>query len=146
MSDVLVVDDDEGIAGAVADILEWEGHTVRVAPHGLEGLRLLSEHLPDLIVLDVEMPELSGPDMASRLIIEDAGRELIPIVLLSGVDNLSQIAEVVGTPYSLAKPCHMDHLIDVANRALAERVAPTPAKRPPAQHDARADDAAAPHR
>ena len=129
MADVLVVDDDESVADAVADIFSLEGHVVRVARNGSEGLRLLSDRLPDLIVLDVEMPVLTGPEMASRLLIEDAGRERIPIVLLSGVADLRQVAAIVGTPYALPKPCPLNALLEQANRALSERKAPSPQRR-----------------
>jgi DNA-binding response OmpR family regulator len=127
MSDVVVVDDDADLAEAVADILESEGHAVRIARDGEHGLRLLAERLPELIVLDIEMPVLSGPEMAKRLIVEDAGRERIPIILLSGAATLFQIAVLVGTPYALAKPCEVDTLLDVIRHALTERLAPHPA-------------------
>ena len=127
MSDVVVVDDDADLAEAVADILELEGHAVRIAPDGRQGLRLLAERLPELIVLDIEMPVLSGPEMAKRCIIEDAGRERIPIILLSGAAALRHIAALVGTPYALAKPCELDSLLGVIRRALTEHLAPHPA-------------------
>jgi CheY-like chemotaxis protein len=131
MADVLVVDDDQFIAQTVADILLGEGHTVRIGENGADGLRLLAERLPDLVFLDVEMPMLTGPEMAHRMLIEDAGRELIPIVLLSGVANLRPVAELVGTPYVLGKPCDLDDLLETAARALTERIAPAPKLRAP---------------
>lgn len=129
MADVLVVDDDEFIAQAVADVLTDEGHTVRTGENGADGLRLLTERLPDLLILDVEMPLLTGPEMSHRMMIEDAGRERIPIVLLSGVADLRPIAELVGTPYALGKPCELDALLATAKLALTEQVAPTPKAR-----------------
>jgi CheY-like chemotaxis protein len=126
MADVVIVDDDESIAEAVAEIMISLGHTARLGENGAEGLRLLAERLPDLLFLDVEMPLLTGPEMAHRMLIEDAGRERIPIVLLSGAANLKRIAKLVGTPYVLAKPCTLVELVATANRALAERLAPAP--------------------
>jgi DNA-binding NtrC family response regulator len=126
MADVLVVDDDGPLAEAVADVLVEEGHAVRIAADGVEGLRCLNERLSDLIVLDVEMPALSGPEMAVQMIILDAGRERIPVVLLSGVADLSAVAAAVGTPYALAKPCTLDALVRVTREALRARVAPRP--------------------
>jgi DNA-binding NtrC family response regulator len=130
MADLLVVDDDALVAGTVADILMDEGHTVRTARNGAEGLWLLSERLPDVIVLDVEMPQLSGPDMARQMMIENVGRERIPIVLLSGAVNLGRTAALLGTPYALEKPCKLDALLETTQRALTERRAPSP--QPPA--------------
>ncbi len=50
------------------------------------------------------MPVL-GPEMAKRCIVEDAGRERIPIIPAQGAASLRQVAALVGTPYALAKPC-----------------------------------------
>jgi CheY-like chemotaxis protein len=126
MADVVVVEDDSAFAEAVADVLASEGHTVRIGQDGEQGLKLLTERLPDLIVLDVEMPVLTGPEMAARALVHDAGQELIPIVLLSGVADLSRVAAVIGTPYVLKKPCDLVALIETTSKALREQVAPQP--------------------
>jgi CheY-like chemotaxis protein len=135
MADVMVVDDDGSVAEAVADVLAGDGHEVRIAADGAAALQLLSERLADLIVLDVEMPVLTGPEMAGRCLIEDAGRERIPIVLLSGVKNLREVAALVGTPYALSKPCPVDGLLAMTRKALRERIAPQP-PRPSAEQRA----------
>jgi CheY-like chemotaxis protein len=126
MADVLIVDDNEDLAALVAMILEGYGHGVRIAHDGAAGMEALAEGLPDLLVLDVDMPVLDGPGMAYRMLVEDCGRELIPIVLLSGTMDLVQVARRIGTPYVLAKPCEPDRLLRVIDRAIAERTAPRP--------------------
>lgn len=124
---VLIVDDDEDVLEALGDLLTLEGHDVRLAHDGIEGLeRLASQHF-DLILLDVEMPRLSGPEMAVRMLVRDAGLERIPIVLLSGKLGLDRVAKAVGTPYFLAKPYTVDQLADAMERALTERAPPRPA-------------------
>jgi CheY-like chemotaxis protein len=84
MADLLVVDDDDDIGDMLADILRELGHTVRVGRNGEQGLTLLEERLPDAVLLDVEMPALTGPQMAVRMFLHDVGQEEIPIVLQSG--------------------------------------------------------------
>ena len=128
MANVLVVDDDSSVSEAIAEILASEGHAVQIAADGLEGLRRMFEALPDLIVLDIEMPVLSGPEMAKQILIADAGHELIPIVLISGVADLRQVAVLVGTPYALPKPCGLDALLDVTAEALRVRTPPQPSR------------------
>ncbi len=108
------------------DLLASCGNTVRVALNGSEGLHRLDERLPDLILLDVEMPVLNGPDMAYQMLIADAGRERIPIVLLSGVVDLPRVAARVGTPYSLGKPYGVDALLGLLDLALHEKTPPRP--------------------
>ena len=56
----------------------------------------------------------------------DVGRERIPIVLLTGVANLSQIAALVGTPYFLEKPFALNKLLALVAKALSERIPPHP--------------------
>jgi DNA-binding NtrC family response regulator len=126
MASLLVVDDDLDMTDAFAEILRMEGHDVRIARNGREGLACLAEDVPDLILCDVEMPVLNGPDMAYQVILMNAGRERVPIVLTSGVAGLRRVAQNVGTPYLLSKPFTVEQLVDTLNRALVERRPPQP--------------------
>jgi len=126
MADLLVVDDDPDLREVLADILGGLGHKVRIACNGEEGLELLDEELPDLVLLDVEMPALDGPGMAYRMLVTNLGKEKIPILLLSGVIDLHLVAAKVGTPYFLGKPYAFEALVPMLERALAERTAPHP--------------------
>src|SRR5262249_45946915 len=99
MPSLLIVDDDQDVAEPLGEILGEAGYDVRFGANGKEGLNRVAESLPDAVLLDVEMPILSGPDMAHQLFVDDVGREKIPIILLAGVVNLSRIAALVGTPY-----------------------------------------------
>jgi CheY-like chemotaxis protein len=123
---LLVVDDDRDVADLLAEAVGSGGHEVRVANDGEQGLALVAGSRPDLVLLDVEMPLLNGPDMAYRMFVRDCGDEKIPIVLLSGAMGLRDAAAVVGTPYFLAKPYTLDALNTVMARALAERKPPHP--------------------
>jgi len=75
------------------------------------------------------MPILDGPGMAHQMLLHDAGQESIPIVLVSGRDDLPQIARRMGTPYFLARatPGFGKALLGVLDRALAEQRAPAAA-------------------
>ncbi len=125
---VLVVEDDDDVRFLIEMFLANDGYEVRTARNGEMGLALLADlsDLPDLIVLDVEMPVLSGPGMSARLLVENAGRESIPIVLVSGAVDLSAIAKRIGTPYMLAKPFDPKRLLGLVARAAEERRPPRP--------------------
>lgn len=127
MADVLIVEDDEEIAALIEMVVEDAGHTARVARHGEQGLEFLYDRLPDAVVMDVEMPILDGPGLSYRMLVENAGKEKIPIVMVSAVCDLRAVARRVGTPYFLAKPFLPDDLIALLARALRERRAPRPA-------------------
>lgn len=126
MADVVVVDDDEDVGWLLQEVLEGQGHAVRWAHDGEEGLKLLRERLPDLAVVDVEMPKLDGPGMAYRMFVHNVGLENIPIVLVSGVFDLRRLATRVGTPYFLSKPFDADDFERMTRRALTERALPRP--------------------
>lgn len=126
MADLLVVDDDEDLRDALAAILISLGHTVRIARNGEEALDLLDQRLPDAVLLDVEMPVLDGPSTAYRMLVNDLGKENVPIVLLSGVLDLHLVATKVGTPYFLGKPYTFEALLPLLDRALTERRTPHP--------------------
>lgn len=126
MADVLIIDDDIDSADALAEIMRSEGHDVRVGYNGQDGLRLARERIPQVALLDVEMPLLDGPGMAHEMFLHDMGLEEVPVLLLSGVPNLQAVAARVGTPYFLGKPYRLEQVLALVDRALRERVAPQP--------------------
>lgn len=126
MAELLVVDDDRDLRETLAELLRLSGYAVRAAVNGWEGLSMAGAQTPDLIILDVEMPLLDGPGMARVLVTRDAGLEKIPIVLVSGMYDLTAVAAKIRTPYFLAKPYSFETLIELVGRALAERTPPRP--------------------
>jgi DNA-binding NtrC family response regulator len=124
MARLLIVDDDKDVAALLADELYARGHDVRLGHDGAEGLRLVAEERPDVVLLDVEMPVLSGPQMAALMALRDRGDESVPIILLSGVVDFGRVVAQVGTPYFLQKPYTMESLVALVERALAERTPP----------------------
>jgi DNA-binding NtrC family response regulator len=125
---LLLVDDDNDIVAALGDLLRDEGHQVHVASTGEQGLVVLrASPLPDVLVLDVDMPVLGGPGMAHKMLVHDAGEENVPIILMSGRANLAEIARQMGTTYFLRKPPTLDEFLGLLDRALRERRAPSSA-------------------
>src|ERR671926_852609 len=80
---VLIVDDDERVREYVRVNLEMEGYAVREAGSADEGLAVLEDASPDLILLDVMMPEVDGWEMLRRLQ-ERHGVGAIPVIMFSG--------------------------------------------------------------
>ena len=128
MAHLLLVDDDDDIVEALGDLLRGEGHDVHSASTGEEGLVVLrASPLPDVLVLDVDMPILGGPGMAHKMLLHDAGEEMVPIILMSGREDLSGIAKEMGTRYVLKKPPTLAAFLAVLDRALRERLPPASA-------------------
>ncbi|MBP1634132.1 MAG: kdpE [Acidobacteria bacterium] len=76
---ILLVDDDTAIQRALGPLLAARGYDARMAPTGAEALRLFAEESPDLVVLDLGLPDLDGSEVCRRL---RAGSK-VPIVVLS---------------------------------------------------------------
>jgi CheY-like chemotaxis protein len=126
MANILLVEDDPAVLMTLSFILETEGHVVRAAANGFEGLRCMKECTPELTVSDIEMPVLDGPSMALEIFYEDHGLEKVPLIILSGFPDISLIARQVGTPYFLSKPFEIDALSRLVEQALRERIPPIP--------------------
>ena len=137
MAKLLIVDDDSDLADLLEEALLERGHVIRRAHDGEQGLRDLAICLPDAVLLDVEMPVLDGPSMAYEMHVRDNGLESIPIVLMSGIVGLRRIAERVGTPYFLGKPYSLDAVLALCDRALRERIPPSPSPEPTASASVR---------
>ena len=123
MANILIVDDDSDIAEGLAELLFAVGHETRSAANGVEGLRRITEDVPDVVLLDAEMPVLDGPGMARTLGDRHAGQRPIPIVVLSGSADIRNIARRMGTPHFLKKPFSLALLIEVIAAALTSDLA-----------------------
>ena len=86
MGSVLIVDDIEGNARLIESLLVPDGHTVRIAGGGAEALQLVRADPPDLVLMDVMMPNVDGFE-ACRVIKQDSSTRLIPVVLVTALDN-----------------------------------------------------------
>ncbi|MDB4936215.1 MAG: Two-component response regulator [Labilithrix sp.] len=130
MANVLVIDDDADQLGLCRELLERAGHHVTSGSGGRAGLLSMKTGvLPDCVLLDVDMPEMSGPGMAHQMLLNDAGEQNIPILLVSGRHDLPEIAGRMGTPYFLTKATldYGQKLLRILARALRERRGPTTA-------------------
>jgi CheY-like chemotaxis protein len=81
---ILVVDDNVNLQIAFKKVLTSSGYQVELASDGEEGLRLARETRPDVIVLDMMLPKLSGLDVL-RALKQDHATERIPVIALSGL-------------------------------------------------------------
>lgn len=77
---LLVVEDDESMAVALREGFGFEGYRVLSATDGLQALQMVAEHRPDLMILDVMLPKISGLEVCRRLRSDDDG---LPIIMLT---------------------------------------------------------------
>ena len=116
---VLIVDDDERVREYVRVNLEMEGYAVREAGSADEGLDVLEDVSPDLILLDVMMPEVDGWEMLQR-VHERHGVGAIPVVMFSGKVNerSAEQATARGAQAFVGKPFDPQQLIEQAKQLL----------------------------
>jgi len=91
MPRVLIVEDDDAMAVALKDGFAYEGYEVRLAHDGAAGLKLATASAPDLIILDIMLPKLSGMDVCRRL--RRSGSK-VPVIMLTARGQ--EIDKVIG--------------------------------------------------
>jgi two-component system, OmpR family, response regulator len=107
---VLVVDDEPSIRELVSTVLRYEGFDIATAASGNEALREVERFRPDLVVLDVMLPDLSGFDVQRRLV--ESGRRL-PVIFLTARDAVEDRVRglTIGGDDYLTKPFSLEELV-----------------------------------
>jgi len=129
-SQILVVEDDLHMRIFISTVLETSGYDATAARDGKEGIQKAKEVPPDLIILDVMMPEEGGVSMYRQLKADDKLRG-IPVIMLSGVDSQSFLHSLrmmnIGLQDPLPdpeayveKPPKAEHLLKVVERLLKD--------------------------
>ena len=119
MASILIVDDDEDIRELLKYNLERDNHTVRAVENGLKCLEAVASEKPDLILLDVMMPEMDGIEVCEQLKADETYNSIIICFLTARNEDYSQIAglEAGGDDY-VSKPIKPKVLISRINALL----------------------------
>ena len=117
---ILVADDEPEVVDLVRMVLEMEGYTVLNAGDGEETVVRAQADRPDLILLDVRMPKLSGLSVLDRLN-EDPVTAAIPVIMLSVVTTYPEVRTALqrGATAYLAKPFELREMSRLVGRVLA---------------------------
>jgi chemosensory pili system protein ChpA (sensor histidine kinase/response regulator) len=117
---IAYVDDDLELRTVVSQFLEEEGYEVMLAADGDEGVGLILQERPDMVILDVMMPKQNGWEVAKSL---RAHPELsdLPILMLTGIGaTLNEMtAPLYGANAHLDKPFEFDELLDKVQKLLS---------------------------
>ncbi len=120
-SKILIIDDQEDFCEFVKWSLESTGRfEVLVSTDGPSGLALARSEQPELILLDIRMPQMNGPEAADRLLHDDETRD-IPIAFITGLLQREEVADrggyIHGFPF-ITKPITKDELVRQVNAAF----------------------------
>ena len=134
---ILIADDDESERRMLAEYLEQEGYRVEQAADGRQALAAMANFLPDLIILDVKMPELDGLEVVRRV----HATSNVPIIITSRlVDDMDRIAGLsAGSDDYVTKPVRPRELV-LRLQGLLRRAEAAEAAQPVLEGDLRFDD------
>lgn len=125
---VLVIDDQPFFTNMLRGALEQQGFRVLVANSGADGLALAKKHVPDAILLDIEMPVMDGFAVCEQLRKDDAVKH-VPILILTGTNNpkLNERAFKAGADIVTLKVLSTERLVNMIRLAIGKGKAAPPA-------------------
>ncbi len=110
---ILIIDDEPFLLKVLLVRLKHWGYDALGAENGPDGLVLIRQNMPDLIILDKEMPGMNGEDVV-RLIRRDPALKQIPIIMISAdVENIEACTKSCGIEHYLTKPCEPEDLLEM---------------------------------
>ena len=119
---VLLVEDDAWIRCFIRDVLSDEGYAVVEAADGRTGLRLATERCPDVVLLDLAMPDVTGMDVLHDLKRAQATQR-VPVLVLSAFTRVLPERDVASVAGVLPKPVEVSKLLAAIEEALGSDAA-----------------------
>jgi signal transduction histidine kinase/CheY-like chemotaxis protein len=128
MAAILVVDDDASARDLLTTVLGYAGHQVRQAHDGAEGMTLVEQGAPALIIVDLLMPTMDGMEFVRKLR-ENRATAAIPVIFYTAsylASEAQNLANVCGVTHIITKPAEPEQIFAVVNSALGEKDTPLP--------------------
>lgn len=118
---ILIVEDEESLLKLESILLTSKGYDVRGVSNGREALEAIAEEKPDLVLLDIMLPEIDGFEVCQR-IKDDPETKAIPVVMLTAKKSREDMArgEKVGADWYITKPFKSVMVIETIQRFLAK--------------------------
>ena len=114
---ILIADDDQSVRRSLAQVLEQENYQVFLAHNGREAIRQFQQHLPDLVLLDLNMP---GKDGWEALKAMDSTEPLTPVIVITARPNQLERAQGEGVDAIMEKPLDLPVLLDAMEGLLVQ--------------------------
>jgi two-component system, OmpR family, KDP operon response regulator KdpE len=115
---ILVVDDEPEVRKLMEHFLTGKGYEVRLAENGRVGLAALESFTPDLVLLDMHMPELDGAETLRQLVLRSPTLPVIMVTVNEDVETTSRLLQLGAADY-VPKPFNLDYLEQAINIQLS---------------------------
>ena len=121
MSTILIVEDNEKNMKLVRDILRHNKYTTLEAANGLDGVRLACESRPDLVLMDIQLPDIDGIEALRRIRLERA-LDALPVIAVSASVMPDDQQKIVASGFDafITKPINLKQFLATVQRLLAE--------------------------
>jgi len=116
---ILILEDDTHIVDYLSDLFQENGYEIITASDGKEGLAKVKEEKPDLITLDVQMPERWGT-IFKRILNKKEEFKDIPVVVISGIEKSEVLEKSEGVVAYLSKPFDRDELLKIVKNTIGD--------------------------
>ena len=117
MANILIIDDESSIRETLEIFLTKKGHNVYQAPNGTEGLMLFARHKPDVVILDIRLPDLNGLEVLRRIQKDECPAKIIMVTSYQDMQTAIQTMQQGAYDY-LRKPLDIDDMERVIEQAL----------------------------
>ena len=122
---ILIIDDNTSILQILDVFLTGEGYRVLTAENGLDGMKMIQEHHPDGIILDLNLPKMSG-QVVAELVSKDPELKKIPVLLLTGTTVITEDDDdlIFGITHQFSKPISHHKLLSTLDSMTDRTVRP----------------------
>ncbi|MDD3899158.1 MAG: response regulator [Syntrophomonadaceae bacterium] len=116
---ILIVDDQKGVRRLLEELFKKEGWDVRIAGDGLDAIDKVEEMVPDLILMDVKMPNMNGLEATQEIMLRNPG---IPIIMMTAYGEIEVVKQALeaGVKRCISKPFDIVMLRDMVDKLMIE--------------------------
>ncbi len=122
MAKILFIEDEPGLQKALGEFLQRQGYEVKAALNGADGLDAARRDRPDLILLDLILPRLSGIEVLKRLR-DEPGLAAVPVIVLTNVESNEAVEQAVGlgaAAYLIKTSYRLEEVLEKVKAALGD--------------------------
>lgn len=117
---VLIVDDQKGVRRLLEELFRRDGWQVKVAGDGIEAMDAVEEIIPDLVLMDVKMPNMNGLEATHAIMARNSS---IPIIMMTAYGEIEVVRQALeaGVKRCISKPFDIVTLRDMVNELMIDR-------------------------